>query len=625
MIDCGMRKLWTISMATALLIACVGFPISNAQLPNNAVHSVSPTSDAFVVPVKIDTYGNAWNGYLAYGLWQFNSSNLSPLHSYLVVMTTGGQLLYLRRSNDLPSYWPVKYISQDMLMFMGEPDSLATHFWNMKTNKTTDFPNVWGHHDIIYNPTTHTFLTLRDYIRVIDGHNVLMDHIYELNSAGGILWSWDTYADGHLSLNDECPCNDTTVTYPTATAAGHVLIDLTHSNSLQWIFDKNIIYLNMRAQNTFCKIDKTTGRTLWCLGEHGNFTLYDQNGKKTPSLFYHAHDLSEISPNVFLMFDNDYHNTTKPCQIGAAYNGTGSHSRMLEITVNEQNMTAQVTWSWTAPSAYWTPYWGSADVLPNGDLIGAFGAQSHYVPNSLGAELVEVNSKGQVVRTYTFPYGWGIYRVTEIGLQTITDYDGLWRTEDFDINLSAINDIGGLADTYYRINNGPTKTVSVDGQPRITTESANNSLEYWSVDKGGIEESPHKILTGIRLDKSPPNVSMTSPLNGSQIGSSTLTASWTSSDETSGIGRYEVRLDRGPWTNVGTDTTCVFSGLADGGHTINVMARDRAGNERTLSVSFTVNTGLLGRAEYVLVLTLAVAVALGALTYSLRSRRHQKS
>jgi hypothetical protein len=36
--------------------------------------------------------------------------------------------------------------------------------------------------------------------------------------------------------------------------------------------------------------------------------------------------------------------------------------------------------------------------------------------NSTGAVLVEVNPKGEIVRTYTFPEGWGIYRA--IGLNT---------------------------------------------------------------------------------------------------------------------------------------------------------------------------------------------------------------
>jgi Arylsulfotransferase (ASST) len=615
----------SVLIVTTLLIACLGFSNSAAQLSGATVMSVPSAGDASVVPVKIDTFGDAWNGYLAFGLWHFNSSNLSPLGSSLDVMTTDGQLLYLRRSNDLPSYWPVKYISPDTLMFMGEPDSLATHFWNMKTNKTTDFPSVWGHHDIEYNPVTHTFLTFRDYIRVIDGHQVLMDHIYELNSTGGILWSWDTYADGHFSLKDECPCNDTTASYQTATSAGQVLIDLTHSNSLQWIYDKNIIYFNMRAQNTFCKIDKTISRTIWCLGEHGNFALFDQNGNKVPSLWYHSHDVREVQPNVFLMFDNDYHNTTKPCQ--QSYDGTSSHSRMLEVTVNEQNMTARTTWSWTAPSAYWTPYWGSVDILPNGDLIGAFGAQTHYVPNTLGAEVVEVNPKGDVVRTYTFPYGLGIYRVTEIALQTTHDYDGTWHVKDFKINLSTANDLGGFANTYYKINNGPTRSFSTDGQPTITAEGANNTLEYWSVDKTGIEEIPHKTLTGIELDKNPPNISIDTPLNHSQIGASTATVAWTGSDETSGIGRYEIRLDSGLWTSVGTDTTHVFTGLADGNHIIEVRALDMAGNESELSVNFTVTASPTGPGwtEYAAVLGFLAIIAIGAGLYLFRVRRSRRS
>ena len=418
-------------------------------------------------------------------------------------MTTEGQLLYLRRSNDLPSYWPVKYVSQNTLMFMGEPDSLATHFWDMTTNKTVDFMNVWGHHDIVYNPVTRTFLTLRDYVRVIDGKNVLMDKIVELSPAGDVLWSWDTYADGHFSLNDICPCNDTSGS-SSGYLPGPTLIDLTHSNSLQWDFEKNVIYINMRALNTFCKIDKTSSQTIWCVGEHGNFTLYNANGNKVPSLWYHAHDVKEVQPDVFLMFDNDYHNTTLSCPHG--FNGTGLHSRMLEITLNEQNMTAHSNWSWLAPSAYWTPYWGSVNILPNGDLIGTFGSNSHYVPNSEGAELVEVNPEGEVVRNYTFPYGWGIYRIEPISLRSIDDYDGTTHTSDFKINLSTLNALGGVENIYYRINNGTTKSVNVDGQPQITSAGANNTLEYWSVDKTGIEETPHRILTGIKLTKTTTNL-----------------------------------------------------------------------------------------------------------------------
>jgi hypothetical protein len=197
---------------------------------------------------------------------------------------------------------------------------------------------------------------------------------------------------------------------------------------------------------------------------------------------------------------------------------------MLQITVNEKNATAWASWSWTAPREDWTPYWGSLDRLPNGDWLGDFGSQSHYLPgsgigsplpNSTGGVLVEVNPKGEVVRTYTFAYGWGIYRVVPIALQTINDYDGTVRTNDFTINLTTLNDLGGPTSIYYRINHGPTRSIATDGQPQITTQGSNNTLEYWSVDSNGIVESPHKMLTGIGLENSGSSVNPTSELTQS--------------------------------------------------------------------------------------------------------------
>jgi parallel beta-helix repeat protein len=87
---------------------------------------------------------------------------------------------------------------------------------------------------------------------------------------------------------------------------------------------------------------------------------------------------------------------------------------------------------------------------------------------------------------------------------TIDDYDGLWHNHNFKINLTANDDVGSVMETYYKINNGPTKTLNLNGQPYITTSSANNTLEYWSADWAGNEEFPHKFLQGIKLDTTIP-------------------------------------------------------------------------------------------------------------------------
>ena len=92
---------------------------------------------------------------------------------------------------------------------------------------------------------------------------------------------------------------------------------------------------------------------------------------------------------------------------------------------------------------------------------------------------------------------------------TSDNYDDLWHGADFTITLTSTDDLSGVAETYYKINDGTTKTVSTDGQPLITTEGANNTLEYWSTDNAGNEEN-HHVLTGIRLDKTAPTIGIPS-------------------------------------------------------------------------------------------------------------------
>jgi hypothetical protein len=93
-------------------------------------------------------------------------------------------------------------------------------------------------------------------------------------------------------------------------------------------------------------------------------------------------------------------------------------------------------------------------------------------------------------------------------------------------------------------------------------------------------------------DKTPPSVSISSPLSNSVIASSTVQVVWSGSDTGSGINRYEIQLDNGGWTNKGTATSHTFYGVGAGTHTIYVKAVDNAANTATTSVSFTVQPSL---------------------------------
>jgi len=343
--------------------------------------------------------------------------------NYLEVMKTDGTFLALRQSDS--GYGAAYNNATNILMFEGEPQedgaptspTYALHFWNLTSGKTQDFPNVIGEHDFQYDPINNTFLTLQQHIVQVGNAPVLCDEIVQLDPNGKVLWTWDTY--GHIPLTEASLFGET------SPINGTDVEDFTHANTLDWRYNNSIIYLNTRNTNTFYKINETTGNIIWACGEFGNFTLLGDNGQPLPSvnglppsLWYHCHEVKEVSPDVFLMFDNDYENNTNP---------NNCHSRIIEVTVNETSMTAYVSRSWEAPIAYWDTYGGAAVLLPNGDFLGDFGDPTHQFPqNSIngqdqdwsfsdtGAVFVEVNPAGQVVRTFTFPVGCYVYRVETV-------------------------------------------------------------------------------------------------------------------------------------------------------------------------------------------------------------------
>ena len=161
-------------------------------------------------------------------------------------------------------------------------------------------------------------------------------------------------------------------------------------------------------------------------------------------------------------------------------------------------------------------------------------------------------------------------------------YEDVWHKADFTITLKASDDLSGVAETYYRINDGAVKRVSVDGHPLITVEGANNTLEYWSVDNAGNEEA-HKLLVGIKLDKSRPvaNAGEDRKVN---VGD-TVVFDATSSTDNIGIASYEWDFGDGE-RGSGAKVTHVYKKA--GAYTVTLTVKDYAGNVGTHSITVTV-------------------------------------
>jgi len=175
---------------------------------------------------------------------------------------------------------------------------------------------------------------------------------------------------------------------------------------------------------------------------------------------------------------------------------------------------------------------------------------------------------------------------------TSDDYDGLWHNTDLTITLTCGDDGNGIGTTYYRVNSGPVKSVAADGQSVILTEGASNTLEYWSVDGAGVEELPHKMLTQIKLDKTPPTGLLTINSGAAYTGSSAVTLSLTASD-LSGVAQVRFSndgvWDTEQWQPFATSQSWLLSS-GDGLKAVYCQIMDNAGLTSTFSGSITLDT-----------------------------------
>ena len=331
----------------------------------------------------------------SYNLFIVNRMSGGSYDIVLVIVDMDGNVLnekYLGTTVGV-TYVSAEFINATHILY-GAP--AGARLWNYYTDEDISL-EFKGHHDYEYNPLQGTFFTLNRHIEVIDDIDYYFDYIQEYNSTGSLIWELSTYT--FQTIDMWCTWGDTINGRP----------DVSHSNSVFFDAEEDMIYLHSRNTNTFYKIDHSTSTVVWALGEYGDFTLYDLKGNEKNNLFYHAHALEKIDDNKFMLFDNDYHNQTDI---------TSKITRLVEITIDENTMTANETWTWEAPSNYYSGYWGDADPLPNGNTFGTFGTFEHGGYLSIGARMIEVNPAGDIVWEMNFPmtsYRYGIYRAEKFG------------------------------------------------------------------------------------------------------------------------------------------------------------------------------------------------------------------
>ncbi len=346
-------------------------PQSTPVQMDDTEHYQYTAFDPYSVNLDVPLYdSSAFDGYNLFVLSQYADGTTN---NSLVVVDMNGTVVLNRHIGEVPAFYSMAEFVDPYTILVGAPGGPG--FWNI-INDTWDHVPKRGHHEYEYNPNSDTVFMLNHIFVDINGTEYLYDVIEEVDRDGNVVWA--------LNTTDFVP----TSWWYTGERGGGAP-DVTHSNTVFYDGDEDVFYYNSRNTNTFFKIDHATKEVIWALGEFGDFTLLDANDQVKRGLFWHGHSVEKISENTFIIFDNDYYDPVDP---------DNRNSRIVEITINETDMTAKESWTYKAPLTYFCSGWGDADRLPNGNRLGTFGYWGAGTP-----ALVEVNEDGVPVWKLVLP------------------------------------------------------------------------------------------------------------------------------------------------------------------------------------------------------------------------------
>jgi hypothetical protein len=184
--------------------------------------------------------------------------------------------------------------------------------------------------------------------------------------------------------------------------------DWCHPNAISIDEEQGFLYLSCRWLGVM-KIERDADPAIvWILGEglDGGSFAFDP----PESGFSDQHDPELHEDGTILIFDNG----------GFTLRPTGDeHTQVLEYALDEATMTARLVWSFPGDFAvdafytddWYTPFWGDADRLANGDVLITDGQRNRTVEG----RIFEVRREdGQVVWELTFPPNEGTYQAERL-------------------------------------------------------------------------------------------------------------------------------------------------------------------------------------------------------------------
>jgi hypothetical protein len=155
--------------------------------------------------------------------------------------------------------------------------------------------------------------------------------------------------------------------------------------------------------------------------------------------------------------------------------------------------------------------------------------------------------------------------------------DNGWFVSDVSITLSASDPGSGVAVVQYRIDGGAWHVYE---GPLLLSQGGAHVVEFTATDVAGNRESVQRIQ--LDIDGSAPYFRSLSPSSEPDV--SPVRITWDAADTDSGIAGYEIRVDGGSFSAIGTAREILLN-LSEGRHVIEVKAVDQAGRSTTETLS----------------------------------------
>ncbi len=228
--------------------------------------------------------------------------------------------------------------------------------------------------------------------------------------------------------------------------------------------------------------------------------------------------------------------------------------------------------------------------IDNGNWINVGDVMSYTIKNlSDGSHMVTLRVYDKAGNYNETTFSFNVDTVAPTLSITAPENNMITNSSSMQVQWSGKDNVG-IAYYEIKVDNGAWKKVVNATSYTLNLQDGQHTIYVKAVDKAG----NYKIAeVSVTVDTQPPTVQITSPSANSNITAKYVVVSWSGSDNL-GIDHYEVRIDNGTWTTVGTNTNYNFTDLKEGSHTVYVKAVDKAGNSQVVSVTFNVKKASTG-------------------------------